>query len=146
MQNIIRFGSVALAVGVVAFCCGFTANRPRELQRIGKVIGIKPEKIAEIKPEKIAEYKRLHTGDNCVVRDLLEKYHLHNFSIYLHKIDGKWYEFAYCEYDGEDIKSDMAKLSAEPRNIKWMETCNAMQIPLKGETSWAVMEQVFHNP
>lgn len=138
MKRTAQLGIAALAVGVITFCSGFAATGPKEPLRIGKVIGIKPEKIAE--------YKRLHHGDNCVVRDLLDKYHLHNFSIYLHEIDGNWYEFAYCEYDGDNLESDMAELSAEPRNQKWMETCDAMQIPLKGQTSWAIMDQVFHNP
>jgi L-rhamnose mutarotase len=137
MKRAVQLGVLLLVAGIVAFGSGFATSRKAPL-RIGKVIGIKPERIAE--------YKRLHTGDNCVVRDLLDKYHLHNFSIYLREIDGKWYEFAYCEYDGDDLKRDMVKLSAEPRNQRWMETCDAMQIPLKGETSWAIMEQVFHNP
>jgi L-rhamnose mutarotase len=138
MKCAIQLGIAAIAVGAVTFCSGFAAIGPKPPLRIGKVIGIRPETITE--------YKRLHRGNNCAVRDLLDKYHLHNFSIFLHEIDGKWYEFAYCEYDGDDLKGDMAKLSAEPRNQKWMETCDAMQIPLRGETSWANMEHVFHNP
>lgn len=49
-------------------CCDFAANGPKEPQRFGAVIGIKPEMIAE--------YTRLHSGDNCTVRDLLRKANL----------------------------------------------------------------------
>ena len=56
-----------------------------------------------------------------------------NFSIFLHEIDGNWYEFGYYEYTGDDYEGDMAKLAAEPRNQAWLKVCDAMQIPLKGE-------------
>jgi L-rhamnose mutarotase len=79
------------------------------------------------------------------VRDLLNKYHLHNFSIFLHQIRGKWYEFGYYEYTGDDFEADMARLAAEPRNQEWLEVCDPMQLPLEGEESWAIMEQVYYN-
>jgi L-rhamnose mutarotase len=138
MKRTALYSIAALAVGLVVLFSGFGAAGPKKTLRIGKVVGLKPEKMAE--------YKRLHTGENCVVRDLLEKYHLRNYSIFLHEIDGKWYEFAYLEYDGDDLDADMAKLSAEPRNIEWLKICDPMQIPLKGQKSWATMEPVFYNP
>ena len=101
--------------------------------------------VIKVKPEKLEEYKRLHADSNPGVRDLLNKYHMHNFSIYLHEIDGKWYEFGYYEYTGDDFEGDMAKLDAEPRNKEWLKMCDPMQLPLKGEKSWAVMELVYRN-
>jgi L-rhamnose mutarotase len=138
MKRSAQFGIVALVVGAAAFCCGFAANQSKEPKRIGMVIGLKPEKIAK--------YTKLHTGDQCVVRDLLTKYHMRNFSIFLHSIDGKAYEFGYYEYTGEDYEGDMAKMAAEPRNQAWLKVTDAMQVPLTGEKSWAMMEQVFYNP
>lgn len=108
-----------------------------EVKRVGMVIGLKPDKIAE--------YKELHADSNHGVRDLLTKYNMRNFSIYLHQIDGKWYEFGYYEYVGDDFEADMAKLDAEPRNKAWLEICDPMQIPLQGEKSWTVMEEVYRN-
>ena len=118
-----------------------------KVKRVGMVIGVKPEKIAK--------YKKLHAESNPGVRDLLNKYNMHNFSIYLHEIDGKYYEFGYYEYTGNDYEGDMAKLAAEPRpcrrgrgephNKKWLSICDPMQIPLKGYKSWAQMEEVYHN-
>jgi len=136
MKRAVQLGISAILIGAAAFCCGFAAGQ-KEPRRIGMVIGLKPEHIAE--------YTRLHTGDNCVVRDLLNKYHMHNFSIFLHEIDGKTYEFGYYEYTGDDYEGDMAKLSDEPRNQAWLKVCDATQIPLKGEKSWAMMKSVFYN-
>ena len=85
------------------------------------------------------------SDSNPGVRDLLTKYHMENFSIFMHQIDGKWYEFGYYEYTGDDYEGDMAKLGAEQRNIDWLKVCDPMQIPLEGETSWAIMEQVYYN-
>jgi L-rhamnose mutarotase len=108
------------------------------IKRVGMVVGIAPDKIEE--------YKRLHADDHPGVRDLLTKYHMHNFSIYLTEIEGKWYEFGYYEYTGKDFDGDMAKLAKEPRNIEWLQMCDPMQISLEGETGWREMERVYFNP
>jgi len=118
-------------------CTQCQMSRGKDFKRIGMVVGIRPEVIPE--------YKRLHAADNAGVRDLLTKYNMHNFSIYLHKIDGKWYEFGYYEYTGDDEEADMAKLDAEPRNKEWLKVCDPMQVPLEGETGWVRMEEVYHN-
>jgi L-rhamnose mutarotase len=122
----------------VAFCCGFAVNGPKEPKRFGAVVGIKPEMIPE--------YTRLHTGDNVTVRDLLRKANLSNNSIFLHEIEGKWYEFSYWEYIGDDYEGDMARLAAEPRYQAWLKVCDPMQLPLKGEKTWARMKQVYYGP
>lgn len=111
----------------------------RTVKRVGMVI--------ELKEATMGEYKRLHADDYAGpgVRDLLNKYHMHNFSIFLHQIDGKWYEFGYYEYTGDDFDGDMAGLAEEPRNIEWLKVCDAMQRPLDGESGWADMEMVFFN-
>jgi len=107
------------------------------VKRVGMVIGIRADKIEE--------YKKVHADSNPGVRDLLIKYHMHNFSIFLQEIEGKWYEFGYYEYRGDDFEGDMEKLSAEQRNIDWLKICDSMQIPLEGETSWTEMECVYFN-
>jgi L-rhamnose mutarotase len=108
-------------------------------QRVGMVIGIKPDRIAA--------YEAVHAASNPGVRDLLTKYHMHNFSIFLHQLDnGKYYLFGCYEYTGDDFKADMEKLSAEPRNIEWLSTADPMQIPLSGEQSWSIMREVYFNP
>ncbi len=108
---------------------------PRAAKRVGMVIALKPECVDE--------YKRVHAGPG--VRDLLERWHLRNFSIYLHCIAGTWYEFATYDYTGSDLAADMAGLSAEPRNAAWLKVCDPMQQPLPGATSWTEMEEVYYN-
>ncbi len=150
MKHFLSWGTMIVAIAA-SFVLGATTNHStastekpvdkpacKPVKYVGMVVGIKPEKIEE--------YKRLHSGDNCRVRDLLAKYHIHNFSIFLHEIEGKWYEFGYYEYTGDDYDGDMAKLGAEPRNQDWLRDCDPLQIPLPGEKSWAMMERVFYNP
>ncbi|MFM7181943.1 MAG: L-rhamnose mutarotase [Verrucomicrobiales bacterium] len=111
---------------------------PASVKRVGMVV--------ELRPEHMAEYRRLHADGHPGVRDLLSKYHLRNFSIFLHQVAGHWLEFGYYEYHGEDFDADMAALAAEPRNQEWLVRCNPMQAPLEGETGWATMEQMYFNP
>jgi L-rhamnose mutarotase len=109
------------------------------VQRVGMVIGIKADQISA--------YEALHAASNSGVRDLLEKYHMHNFSIYMRQLDdGKYYLFGYYEYTGTDYKADMETLGAEPRNQKWLSVTGPMQVPLHGEQAWAMMKEVYHNP
>ena len=105
--------------------------------RIGMVIGIRPDKISQ--------YQRLHADSNLGVRDLLNKYHLRNYSIFLQQIGKKWYEFGYCEYTGDNFKADMVKLSKEPRNVEWLKLTDSLQIPLPGAKGWTEMKQIYFN-
>ena len=137
MKNILV---ATLAVASAIYAAGLYGQREvRQVQRIGMVIGIKPDRISA--------YEALHIASNAGVRDLLNKYHMHNFSIFIRQLDdGKYYLFGYYEYTGTDYKADMAKLATEPRNQKWLSVTDPMQIPLSGEKSWAKMQEVYHNP
>ena len=132
MKRLLILTALALAAPVFA-----GAGPPAAVKRVGMVI--------ELDGDKIDEYKALHADSNAGVRDLLTKYHIRNFSIFLREIGGRWYEFGYYEYTGDDYEGDMARLDAEPRNKEWLKVCDPMQIPLPGEESWAVMEQVYFN-
>jgi L-rhamnose mutarotase len=108
------------------------------VKRVGMVI--------RIRPEKIAEYKKLHADSNPGVRDLLRKANIRNFSIFLRQLDDcQYYLVGYYEYVGDNYEGDMDKLAAEPRNKEWLAVTDPMQIPLQGEKSWAMMEEVYHN-
>jgi len=126
--------TTAIALPALAL---LTRNRP-PTQRIGMVIGIHPDKISA--------YEALHAASNSGVRDLLVKYNMHNFSIYMHKLENDhYYLFGYYEYTGSDYKADMEKLNAEPRNQQWLSMTDPMQIPLPGESSWSIMREVYFN-
>ena len=101
--------------------------------------------VVKLKPDCVDEYRRLHADSNPGVRDLLSKYHMENFSIFLHQIGEDWYEFGYYEYTGNDFEADMAALSKEPRNQAWLEVCDPMQMPLEGARGWVEMERVYYN-
>lgn len=102
--------------------------------------------VIRIDSSKINDYRELHTDSNPGVRDLLQKYNLRNFSIFLTRMDdGNYYEFGYYEYTGNNYESDMAALDAEPRNKEWLRLCDPMQIPLKGEKGWKKMGTIYFN-
>ena len=133
MLSSLRLGSfLLLAVFFLASGC----SKP-EVQRFGMVIGLKPEKLQQ--------YKELHADPYPGVRDLLQKYNIRNFSIFLQEIDGKLYEFAYYEYTGSDYERDRKRLSEEPRNKEWLKVTDSLQIPLEGNKSWSMMERIFYN-
>lgn len=106
-------------------------------KRVGMVI--------KIRTEYVEQYLALHDDAHPGVRDLLQKYHLRNFSIFLHKINDDYFEFGYYEYTGKSFEHDMADLAAEQRNIEWLKLCDHMQLPLEGESGWAIMQQVYYN-
>lgn len=109
-----------------------------DVRRFGIVIGVNPERIDT--------YRKVHADDHPGVRDLLQKYNIHNFSIFIKKLDdGKEYLFGYYEYTGDDYDADMAGLGGEKRNEEWLAMCDPCQIPLDGYTGWAEMERVYYN-
>lgn len=100
-----------------------------------------------LREEHAEAYRALHADDHPGVRELLSEAHLKNFSIFLARLpDGKLYLFGYYEYHGVDYEADMAALNAEPRNSEWLAMTDPMQLPLPGESSWRLMEEVYHNP
>jgi L-rhamnose mutarotase len=109
-----------------------------EVKRVGMVI--------KIRPENLESYKALHADTVSGVRDLLTKYNLRNFSIFLTQLeDGNYYEFGYYEYWGSDFETDMEMLNNEPRNKAWLELCDPMQVPIDSEVSWKEMERIYFN-
>lgn len=108
------------------------------VKRVGMVI--------EVKENRLNEYRELHSDSHPGVRDLLAKANMRNFSIFLTTLpDGKHYLFGYYEYHGSNYEADMAWIDAEPRNKEWLSVTDPMQIPLPGQKSWKVMEEVYHN-
>lgn len=151
--NMIKSISVIsiICIGLMGISCNNQSGREDqteksnapEVEKVSKRVGM----VVKIKEEHIEEYKRIHAPDNPGVRDLLSKYNMRNFSIFLQKLDdGNYYEFGYYEYVGNDFEVDMEKLAAEPRNIELLKVCDPMQVPLEGYESWAEMELVYYNP
>jgi L-rhamnose mutarotase len=108
------------------------------MQRMGMVIGLKPEKIAE--------YKRLHADAWPDILDMISKCNIRNYSIFLKEPENLL--FGYWEYHGTDFDADAAKMAADPRTQEWWDVCTPCQTPLETRKDgewWAMMEEVFHH-
>ena len=108
------------------------------MQRMGMVIGLKPERIAE--------YKRLHAAVWPEVLEMITACDIRNYSIFLKEPENLL--FGYWEYHGTDFAADAARMAADPRTQEWWAVCMPCQEPRatrkEGEW-WAMMEEVFHH-
>lgn len=108
------------------------------MQRMGQVIGLRPEDIPE--------YKRLHALVWPGVLARITACHIRNYTIFLREPENLL--FAYWEYHGEDFAADMQAMGEDPVTQDWWKICGPMQVPLstrkEGEW-WAMMEDVFHH-
>lgn len=105
------------------------------MQRLGWVLGIKPEAIEE--------YKRYHAAVWPQILSKITECHIRNYSIFLK--DNLL--FAYMEYHGTDREADWARMAADPKTQEWWQIMKPMQEPFVTRTAgewWAEMEQVFH--
>ena len=106
------------------------------MQRIGMVIGVKPEKIEE--------YKRLHAAVWPEVLAMISACNIRNYSIFLKEPENLL--FSFFEYHGTDYEADMAKMAADPKTQEWWAVCMPCQSPLdtrKVGEWWASMPEVF---
>lgn len=109
------------------------------MQRVGSLIALKPEHIAE--------YKRVHAAVWPDVLKQIEASNITNYSIFLREPENLL--FAYFEYVGSDLKADMAAMAADPRTQEWWRVCMPMQDPIETAAEgewWAPMKEVFHHP
>ena len=107
------------------------------MQRMGMIIGIKPEMIDE--------YKRLHAAVWPDVLAQIAKSNIRNYTIFLREPENLL--FGYWEYHGTDINADLAEMAKDARTQEWWAFTDPCQSPLtsrrEGE-QWAMMEEVFH--
>ena len=73
------------------------------MQRMGMIIGVKPDKIDE--------YKRLHAAVWPEVLTQIKASNIRNYSIFLREPENLL--FGYWEYYGTDFETDMAQGSTE---------------------------------
>lgn len=107
------------------------------MQRMGMMIGLEQEKVAE--------YKRLHADVWPGVLKMISDCNIRNYSIFLKEPENVL--FGYWEYHGEDFAADAAKMAADPETQRWWDVCMPCQKPLdtrKDGEWWAMMEEVFH--
>jgi L-rhamnose mutarotase len=105
------------------------------MKRVGMVINIRPEKIAE--------YRTLHADVWPDVLAAMQRHHIRNYSIYIkdHTL------FGYLEYHGDDFAADMKQIGEDEATQRWWKLTDPCQEPwptrAPGEW-WAMMEEVFH--
>ena len=108
------------------------------MQRMGMVIGLKPDKVAE--------YKQLHAAVWPDILSMISACNIRNYSIFLKEPENLL--FGYWEYHGADFGVDAAKMAADPRTQEWWSVCMPCQAPLETRKEgewWAMMEEVFHH-
>ena len=109
------------------------------MQRMGMVIGIRPERIAE--------YKTLHAAVWPGVLAKITECNIRNYSIFLREPENLL--FAYFEYHGEDFAADSAKMAADPTTQQWWDVNNPCQRRLddaKPGEWWSSMPSIFFYP
>lgn len=107
------------------------------MQRMGMVIGIRPDRIGE--------YKRLHAEVWPAVLERLEGCGIRNYTIFLNEPENLL--FGYWEYHGTDFAADMARMAEDPQTQEWWRLTDPCQRPLasrKDGEQWSFMEEVFH--
>lgn len=111
-----------------------------EIKRVGLITGIKPDKIEY--------YKQLHAKTWPGVLKKLKECNIRNYSIYIQKIEDKYFLVSYFEYTGVDFDKDMKKMAADSTTQRWWKLTDPTQIPLPDAASkkqvWTNMEEVFH--
>ena len=104
-------------------------------KRIGAVIGVKPDQIAE--------YERIHADVWPGVLATLKRANVTKFSIFR-------YEnmlFSYMEYSGSNYEADMAMVAADPVTQDWWKITAPMQNPVSERREsewWHEIPEVFH--
>jgi L-rhamnose mutarotase len=138
----------------IAGCLSFAACNNNEQDKTPKVVTTDTVKVQRfgmitgLKPEKMAYYKKLHAAVWPGVLKKIKDCNIRNYSIYLQKIDGKYFLFSYFEYIGTDFNGDMAKMAADSTTQRWWKETNPAQNPLPEAVAqkkiWQNMEEVFH--
>jgi L-rhamnose mutarotase len=108
------------------------------MKRMGMVIGIRPERIAE--------YKTTHAAVWPEVLAKITDCSMKNYTIFLREPENLL--FAYFEYHGHDWAVDAAKMAADPKTQEWWAIHMPMQAPLVTRRQgdwWAMAEEVFHH-
>ena len=107
------------------------------VQRMGMVIGVKPEKLAE--------YKALHAEAWPEMNAALSAANIRNYSIYLREPENLL--FGYWEYVGTDYAVDMKVLGDLAVTKRWLaltDPCQA-RLPSAPESEWwSPMPEVYH--
>ncbi len=102
-------------------------------------------RIIKVKPEIIAEYKRIHATVWPEILEAIRMSNVQNYSIFLREPENLL--ISYWEYMGSNYEKDMAEIRHAPRMQEWWNMTDPMQEPIatrKTDEWWADTELVFH--
>ena len=137
MNKIFLFSLICL---IVMGGCKQNSSDPKQRVRYGMVTGLKPEKISY--------YEELHSKPWPAVLKKIKECNIENYSIYVQKIEDKYYLFSYFEYAGNDFDGDMKKMAADSTTQRWWRETDPCQLPLPEALSkkqiWTKMNEVFY--
>ena len=102
------------------------------MQRMGNVLGIKADAIAE--------YKRIHADVWPDVLAMIAACNIRNYTIFLKEPENLL--FSYFEYHGNDFAADAAKMAADPKTQQWWAICMPMQAPLATRNAEARLARI----
>jgi L-rhamnose mutarotase len=96
---------------------------------------------ARLRPEKEAFWIEIHENTWPELLEILKRYHVQNYSIFLH--DGCL--FSYFEYTGDNLEKDLAEASTLETVQKWDKVSGeCFEYKNPGDSSpWSVMKSVF---
>jgi L-rhamnose mutarotase len=125
---------------LLIICICLLACNTKPVKRYGMVTGLRPDKVAY--------YKQLHAAAWPGVLKKIREVNIRNYSIYLQKIEDKYFLFSYFEYTGDDFEADMKKMAADTTTQRWWKETAPLQVPLPEaaavEQTWTNMQEVFH--
>ena len=107
------------------------------VQRMGMVIGVKPERLDE--------YKRLHAEPWPDMNAALSAANIRNYSIYLREPENLL--FGYWEYLGTDYAHDMQVLGDLAVTKRWLALTDPCQARLSSASQsewWSMMPEIYH--
>lgn len=108
-----------------------------QVERMGWVIGLKPEKIAD--------YRALHADAWPEILEKISECNIRNYTIFLREPENLL--FAYWEYVGEDFNADMERMKEHSKTQAWWALTDPCQDPLatrEPDEQWARLEEIFH--
>lgn len=112
-------------------------QKTKSLERMGWVIGIRPEKITE--------YKTLHANAWPEILQKISECNIRNYTIFLREPENLL--FACWDYVGTDFDADMERMKGHAKTRKWWALTDPCQDPLgshQPDEQWVRMEQIFH--
>ncbi|HEX6848260.1 MAG TPA: L-rhamnose mutarotase [Chitinophagaceae bacterium] len=104
--------------------------------------------VTGLKPEKLDYYKELHAKPWPAVIAKIKECNIENYSIYIQKMEDKYYLFSYFEYTGHDFDTDMKKMATDTTTQRWWKETDPCQLPLPEALSkqqvWTKMDELFY--